>query len=128
MEIFFFKVIRHVQLMFHKGLQPGTGWNLTCWEDNFASLVWSPSRKVLKIKRFSSNQFCLLVKTSYPLAENVNETPVYMCFIYSSWLKFIILWTHTLTVTAVKSIVYSSRSTRETLDTVRFTIRKFMLP
>ena len=31
-------------------------------------------------------------------------------------------------VTAVKSIVYSFRSTRETLDTVLFTIRKFVLP
>ena len=31
-------------------------------------------------------------------------------------------------VTAVKSVAYSSRSTRETLDAVRFTIGKFMLP
>ena len=31
-------------------------------------------------------------------------------------------------VTTVKSIVYSFRSTRETLDTVLFTIRKFVLP
>ena len=33
-----------------------------------------------------------------------------------------------VSVTAVKSIVYSFRSTRETLDTVLFTIRKFVLP
>ena len=34
---------------------------------------------------------------------------------------------HTIvSVTAVKSIVYSFRSTRETLDTALFTIRKFV--
>jgi len=35
---------------------------------------------------------------------------------------------YTGVVTAVKSMVYSFRSTRVTLDTVLFTIRKFVLP
>ena len=51
---------------------------------------------------------------------------------HGEWLNYhiqgnIFFW-DTVDVTAVKSIVYSFRSTRETLDTVLFTIRKFVLP